>query len=108
MIERRFLEETSVKIQRLLYFTFPNKDQTGTAGSFAINKVKGEGSFICDFQRVHEQLDNACVLVKIHGVFLKNWEHFSVCETENTCICKRKKKKQKHKNQGLVAIPFLE
>lgn len=57
------------------YFTFANKHQTGTTGSFAINQVKREGSFICDFQRVHEQLNNAGVLVKVHGVFLGNWEH---------------------------------
>lgn len=52
--------------------TFSNKHQAGAARSFAINKVKREGSFIGDFQRVHKHLNNAGVLVEIHGVFLRN------------------------------------
>lgn len=51
--------------------TISNEHQTGCALSLAIHQVKGERSLISDLQRIHEHLNDAGRLVKVHCVFLE-------------------------------------
>lgn len=51
--------------------TVPDQHQAGLVGGLAIVQLEGVGALVGRLQGLHDHLDHACVLVKVHLVLLR-------------------------------------